>query len=204
MLELRLKYYCLSFDFTFFAVLALYSLLDRSGYALLFLLACLCHEAGHLFVMKCSGFKVDRVLFYGKGMKIECDEKCRTIAVLLAGCTTNFLLAFLFFTVYEQNSIQNKIFVTANVLVGLMNLIPIGSLDGENLLRKLLFYTMKPQTAERILLIIEKIAFFLAFITFIAAIYLGLLNISLIIILIYNILIEITEKVQYNKCRKCK
>lgn len=121
-------------DFSFFAVIALYLLLDESGFGLAALAACAMHETAHFIAMAVFGVSVERLTLYGAGIRITSSKieyvkpLCKAV-ILSAGCIVNFAAAFVFRTVgaYAASAV--------NLFTGLFNLLPMGELDGAGLLK---------------------------------------------------------------------
>ena len=127
------------FDFSFFAVIAIFFALDDSGYGILCIAACLCHEAGHLALLLLTKHVPDSLIFSGSGICIKQHEEA-SVPVLAAGCTVNFILFVIFYFFMEQNSVYKLIFAGCNLCIGVLNLLPIGELDGKKLLER--FFTV--------------------------------------------------------------
>ena len=132
MFELKFKRISAIFDFSFFATVALLTLLSETN-AVLGLAACLWHELGHLMVMEVKGVSVKKVLFYGAGIKIIPDRSFELadfgteLAVLIAGSTANFTVAAM---LWLCGDIRLKLFAVINAMIGAFNLLPVQSLDG--------------------------------------------------------------------------
>ena len=132
MFELRFKRISIAFDFSFFATVALLTLLSDTN-AVLGLAACLWHELGHLAVMQIKGLSVKRVLFYGAGIKIIPENNFvfsdfwTELDTLLAGSAVNFIAAA---GLWFCDDYRLKLFAVINALIGAFNLLPIQSLDG--------------------------------------------------------------------------
>lgn len=147
MFELNFKRVSVVFDFSFFAAVALLSLLN-GGYALLGLAACIWHELGHLFFMKIRGVPVKRMVFYGAGIKIIPDKLIdftgfgTSFLVLIGGSGANFVLASVLWLI---NSPEARLFAAVNALIGTFNLLPLQYLDGGKiillLIRRLCSYS---------------------------------------------------------------
>lgn len=132
MFELNFKRISVAFDFSFFAAVALLSLLN-GGYALLGLAACIWHELGHLLFMKLRGIPVKRMVFYGAGIKIIPDKLIdftgfgTSFLILIGGSGANFTLASALWLI---NSPEARLFAAINALIGTFNLLPLQYLDG--------------------------------------------------------------------------
>lgn len=136
MLELKFKGVTAAFDFSFFAAVALLTLLS-GNYALLGLAACLWHETGHLIAMKLSKIPVKMVVFYGAGIKIVPDKLINftgfwsSFTVLISGSAANFIAAVL---LYMWGTPAAELFAAINLVIGLFNLLPLRYFDGGKLL----------------------------------------------------------------------
>lgn len=148
MIELRLRKTLLRLDFSFFAVVALYLILDVSGLGLSALAACGLHEMSHLAMMTAFGIPTDEITFYGAGIKITSpitDEKggIARVLILLAGCIANFAAALLFW------KLGNFTASAINLCTGIFNLLPLGELDGAMLLKTLFIKICKPENVDK-------------------------------------------------------
>lgn len=186
MIELRLRKTLLRLDFSFFAVVALYLILDASGLGLSALAACGLHELSHLAVMTAFNVPADEITFYGAGIKItspKTDEKggIARVLILIAGCAANFAAALLFWRL--GNSAASAI----NLCTGIFNLLPLGELDGAMLLKTLLIKKCKPENVDKYL----KAAAMLSGIVVAAAVFLlgGGVSFTLATTLLYIIIV---------------
>lgn len=136
MFELKLGKICIAFDFSFFASVALLTVLGNN-YAVLGLAACIWHELGHLLIMKIFGIGTKRILFYGAGIKIVPDKQLRftdfetELLVLMGGSLANFAVAAVFGL---SDSFEIKLFSVINAVIGVFNLLPLQYLDGGKLI----------------------------------------------------------------------
>ena len=101
MIELKLKRTALRWDFSFFAVLAVFFIWDCSGFGFAALGICAAHELAHLAVMRLCGIAPDSLTFYGAGIRlsaraVESAPPGVQAAVYAAGCAMNFLLCGVF------------------------------------------------------------------------------------------------------------
>lgn len=147
MIELRLKKTVLRLDFSFFAVVALFLFLDRSGLGLSALAACGLHELSHLVVMTVFGVPADEITFYGAGVRIASSETERIggaarVLILLAGCGANFIATAFFW------GLGNSVAAAINLFTGIFNLLPFGELDGAALLKTLFIKICRPERVD--------------------------------------------------------
>lgn len=150
MVEFKLKHTLLRLDFSFFAVLALYLLLDDSGFGMAALAACAMHETGHLAAMAAFGVRVEELTFYGAGIRIassgiELEAPARKALIFAAGVLVNFAAAAAF-------AIAGKPAPCAvNLFTGTFNLLPMGCLDGARLLRMAAIKHCRAERVDRVM-----------------------------------------------------
>lgn len=153
MISIRFFKTVIGIDFSFLAVLALFLAFDKSGYAVLALFSCAVHETGHLAVMLMKGNIPDEISFHGGGIRIVSRED-NSIAALLAGSAANFLTAGIAVTVLifygADDSSALQLFAAMNLMIGVFNFIPAGSLDGKKLLSRVLLRFLPVQKAIEI------------------------------------------------------
>jgi len=116
----------------------------------LVLLAALCHELGHLFVLWLYRVPVEEILLTPLGAVIAAPEQERLsygaeLFAVLAGPAVNLILALIFARVSGD-----YLFAGANAILGLYNLLPILGLDGGRALFLFLSWLTEPFTALRI------------------------------------------------------
>lgn len=173
-----------SLDFTFFAVLGLMCVLDSGGYGILYLAACLCHEAAHLAVMAVKGQVPREIFISGGGICIK-QAQDFSLAVLSAGSAVNFLLFGIFRFGLEQDSIYKMIFAAANLCVGVFNLLPMGDLDGKRLIEELLIRHCSLKTAERAASILQTVTCILWGVLVLYLLSRGAVNLTAVFVMIY-------------------
>lgn len=149
MIEVRIKNTCVRLSFTFFAVTALF-LLTNSGFGFAALCACGLHEFSHLIMMIVFGIKADEILFYGAGIcissrGISSAEAIPRIIILSAGCIGNLIAALLLICA------GNNVAAAINLFTALFNILPIGSLDGAQLLKYFVISFCKPENVDKIM-----------------------------------------------------
>lgn len=137
-------------DFSFFAVIALYLLLDESGFGIAALAACAMHETAHFIAMAVFGVSVERLTLYGAGMriassKIEYVNPVHKAIILSAGCIVNFAAAFVFWNIGEESAFA------VNLFTGIFNLLPMGELDGAGLLKMFAVRFCRPEKVDRVI-----------------------------------------------------
>lgn len=188
MIELNLPRTSLRWDFSFFAVLALFFSIDSTGFGLTALGICAAHELAHLAVMLFCGIIPECVTFYGAGIRITSTETERhspaeQAAVYGAGCVMNFLLAAALFAAGKSYP------AAVSLSCGLFNLLPVGEFDGRRLLKLALIKALPPEKIDGTLrLCAVGSAFFAAAVLFLAG---GKVSPTLIITSAYLLLMSV-------------
>ena len=183
------------FDFSFFAVLAIFFALDDSGYGIFCIAACLCHEAGHLALMLLTKQVPHSLIFSGSGICIKHREE-PSLPVLAAGCAVNFILFIIFCLLLERNSVYKLIFAGCNLCIGILNLLPICELDGKKLLERFFTAFLSFPAAERALFISQLAGLVFAALLFILLLFLGTLNITSIFVIFYVFTVDFLLKIR--------
>ncbi|MDD3193311.1 MAG: hypothetical protein PHE47_05580 [Oscillospiraceae bacterium] len=116
----------------FLCGLILFLLYDRTGLGGQMVLAALSHELGHLLAMVAMGERPQRIVFGSFGIRMEKRPGIRIsygkeIGIYAAGPAVNLLIALLF---WKAPAVWQ-----VHLLLGLFNLLPMGVLDGGQLLR---------------------------------------------------------------------
>lgn len=133
MFELKYKRVIMTFDFSFFAVISLMLLFNNNIYIILCLIACIWHETGHLIAMLINNINVEKIKFYGGGIKIYPDKSLSFtsskigFAVLLAGSTLNFIT---FVMLKNSKNELLSLFAAINAIIAAFNMLPLQYLDG--------------------------------------------------------------------------
>lgn len=142
-------------EFSFFAVSAILMAIDETGTATLGITACLIHEAAHIAAMLLRGRKPERIRFYCGGIKAVSVSCCNDFVVLAAGCAANFALFLLIYPFCISG--DAAVFAVVNLLVGIINLLPFGTLDGGRILEGLVLRAFSPERASSILRVFESV-----------------------------------------------
>ena len=161
MIELKLKQTALRWDFSFFAVLAVFFIWDYSGFGFAALGICTAHELAHLAVMRLCGMSPDSLTFYGAGIRlsasaVESAPPGVQAAVYAAGCAMNLLLGGVFLAAGEAR------IAAVSFAAGAFNLLPLGEFDGRRLLKLLLISRAAPENVDTIL--VFEVLYFLTLI----------------------------------------
>ena len=109
------------------------------------------NEVFHTFVSLNNGVKIKKITFYFLGAILQIDKDCQTALGNIKIALVRPLLCFstslsLFFVSFISES-KEQIVISVitrvailNLFLGFLNLIPIGSLDGGNLLKSIIWY----------------------------------------------------------------
>lgn len=132
--------------------------IDTSGYTLLALLCVLIHECGHIFMLVRFKVPVEKISLRLFGIEIVTGSTIKLSAkkeliIALSGCFANLLTIIVceileFFSVFKD---QFSIMSLFSVLIGGMNLLPIGSLDGSSVLEIFLLRRLTPDKVNLII-----------------------------------------------------
>lgn len=150
MITLKILRTELRLDFSFFAVAAMFFLMDESGFGIWALAACAVHELSHLAVMAVFGINADAITFYGAGIRISCGSienvpSARQALVYAVGAAANFVLAaVLFLCGMPAGGI-------VNLFTGAFNLLPLGELDGARLLKLAVIRRCRAEKIDRVM-----------------------------------------------------
>ena len=187
MVEFKLKRTLLRLDFSFFAVIALYLLLDESGFGLAALAACAMHETAHFVAMTAFGVPVEQLTLYGAGIritssKIEYIKPIKKAVILCAGCIANFAAAFVFWR------LENYAASAVNLFTGIFNLLPMGELDGARLLKMYAVRHFKAKSVDMVMKIAAVVSAIICAAAFIATG--GVASFTLITTALYIIIVS--------------
>ncbi len=162
MIEFSVKGVKVRFTFWFFAVITVMLLIDRTGLSLMGLVACMLHELGHLLMFFLVGHTPREISFEASGIRL-----CKTsplicypkeLLVLLSGSAVNLLLCLVFYLFLPTPG--GLLFAAVHLVLGLFNLLPVGTLDGGRIVRLLLLLKLTPDRADRICVILSCLILF--------------------------------------------
>lgn len=165
MISVKVKNTELCLDFSFFAAIAIFAFFDKTGLGLASLAMCMLHESAHLIVMLILAVTPDRIKFYGAGIAISArslDSRGDMVraAVYSSGCLLNFILALIFLLC------GNGLFSAINLCIGVLNMLPVGELDGARILRLISERFFEPYRTERLLRICSAVSVVLCVVIF--------------------------------------
>jgi len=109
------------------------------------------HEVFHTFVSLNQGVKIKKITFYFLGAILQIDKYCQTalgnIKIAIVRPLLCFATASILLLISNNSASQEQIAVNVisrvgifNLFLGFLNLIPIGSLDGGNLLKSIIWH----------------------------------------------------------------
>lgn len=159
MIQLQFKGIQIELHFLFIGIITLFLLNDKSGISSYGIIASLMHESGHIAALCLSGYRPKTISFELSGIRLEnnlspvCFQK--EIFILLAGSGVNltvFALSLLSAGTIEKVSV----FAAVHLMLGLLNLLPIASLDGGKLLILILSQYISVLSAEKIVFCIQS------------------------------------------------
>ena len=109
------------------------------------------HEVFHTFVSLNQGVKIKKITFYFLGAIVQIDKYCQTalgnIKIAIVRPLSCFVTASILILISNFSSSREQIAINVisrvgifNLFLGFLNLIPIGSLDGGNLLKSIIWH----------------------------------------------------------------
>lgn len=182
----------ISFDFLSVFLIAFGVITSIQGQrAILFsLISAVIHEIGHVVLITFLNKKPRSIDIRLYEVRINCDINCcgfkYDILITLAGVLFNFLFYIILYVLYlllGHNCILEL--CLCNICVGLINIVPIESFDGGQLLSILLSRFLSEKTVNKIILIISTIFIFPLSLMGIYFLFASQFNFSLLFITIY-------------------
>lgn len=126
-----------------------------------FLLAAILHECAHLVTARLLGASIRSLSFTAFGCVLRLSGQSllpnRTISVIAAAGPAANLCAALLCTALPGSFPSLALFGAENLLLALLNLLPVFPLDGAVLLSSLLSYRLPPGQGERVVCILSLI-----------------------------------------------
>lgn len=193
----------ITIQFWFMALVTLALLLDRSGMTGIGLVAVILHESGHLLMMALLGAAPERISMNLFGLEIgQKTGSCRTYRQDAWIAAAGPLSSLLFFAVcwlgyLLTGSLYLANLGAANLMLALLNGLPVGPLDGGQAFYALLCTKYPAETCEKI---VEWVSFFVILPIALAG-FLVLLqsryNFSLLIVSGYLMLMLLMKKGRY-------
>ena len=122
-------------SYVFVSLLTVFAAIDKSRLFLPTLFSVILHEAAHLFILLTFGCKIRKIKFTIGEIGIEYitpPDKTSSILSLLAGPITNLIVSYFFFC------FGFELLFGLNLILGIVNLLPIIGLDGGSIVEQLL------------------------------------------------------------------
>lgn len=135
---------CISIRPSFAAVVCAGLYFGDAALVAVFLLASLLHELGHILAVKLLGAQIRHLTLSCAGAELTLlgeGSYGRDLLLCISGPTVNLVLALW---------TENDLFAGVNLLLGMLNLMPIRGLDGGNALYAVLAWIAGPKWGERL------------------------------------------------------
>ena len=141
-------------SFSFWAVVTVLLMLDRSNTAIISLISAVLHEMGHLITLCCFSSPPQSLTFGFFGMRIEKKENelsfMQEAQVAFAGPLVNIIISILSLILYKFYTCELIIKIcTVNLLMGIFNLVPIEPLDGARVIKNTLSIFLDEQCINK-------------------------------------------------------
>lgn len=188
-------------DFLFVVALVFAMFFDKNNAVIVGVVASICHECGHLIAMHfckevCTDLKIGLgrvdILRDGKTFKSSFEKE---ILILISGPAFNFFAAGI--SVFCKHFLCEfgvyKLFLAANIAMGVVNLLPVYFLDGGQILYLVLDNFYSEEFAKAILNMTSIAFLVILSICAIIFIYLSGYNFSLLVLVIYLFLYYILK-----------
>lgn len=133
----------LKIDYRILVLMIFFIVVQKAWIYFILLGTCIIHELGHLLIGMLCGRKVEKIEILAIGCKMkfiptyEDKKEIQEICIALAGPLTN-LIMFALFLVIPFNIEYKEIYIYANILIGIFNLLPIYPLDGGRIFKNIL------------------------------------------------------------------
>ena len=181
----------------FAVMIAFLLIMDKTGLMSASLLAVVCHEVGHLAAMKVLKCSPCSIKLSAAGILISGSSYCtakENILVSLSGPFANIITFALFFALGKFTGVFYLIVISAvQLIVGLMNLLPIIGLDGGTVLYILLSKSKRINAR----LVAYLISVFTAFVVTVLGAAVAIKNVgnpSLLLLGVYLIILNIIKR----------
>ena len=135
------------------------------GFFTSFLLLCsiIFNQIFHTYICISEGVKIKNITFFFLGAVLQIEEYCQNalgnIKISLVRPFLCFLTSIFLFLISNLSETKEQIFINIitrvgvlNLFLGIFNLIPVGTLDGGNLLKSIIWYYSGNRNKGRILL----------------------------------------------------
>jgi len=150
-------------SFTFFALILLLVIFNKTEYLYISIISAILHELGHLFTLKFFGAKIleFKISLFGGNIKTEdfiTTNYFQDILIYFSGPLINLFFAiFCYFLSFFLKSRKLIDFTWVNVGLAMFNLLPFYSFDGGKILSAILKIKFTEKQSEQIITIISFI-----------------------------------------------
>ena len=128
-----------------------------------FLCSIIFHQIFHTYICLIEGVKIKNITFFFLGAVLQIEKDCQSslgnIKISLVRPFLCFLTSIFLFLISNLSESKEQIFINIiirvgvlNLFLGIFNLIPVGTLDGGNLLKSVIWYYSGDKNKGRILL----------------------------------------------------
>ncbi len=148
----------------FYALISLGLLLDGAYLFRIVIFCCFVHELGHILAYIICTQKLPKLEFSAGGVCLKKTQnltKTKKLAVLFCGSIANFLFsAVLYFMALQNATYTAYIYSAVSLCIGLYNMLPVGALDGAQIIELILpsQYISNWNKMQRIVIIVFAIA----------------------------------------------
>ena len=129
----------------------------------LFLFSIIFHQIFHTFICLNEGVKIKNITFFFLGAVLQIEKDCQSalgnIKISLVRPLLCFVTSFFLLLISNSSDSKEQIFINIitrvgvlNLFLGIFNLIPVGTLDGGNFLKSVIWYYSGNRNKGRILL----------------------------------------------------
>lgn len=189
MVKLKIFNQNIELSFYFVAVCSVFLLLESKIFLITFIVSLL-HECGHIIAILMSNINISKIKINAFSVDMV-QNNChnlpysKEIFIILSGPVLNIILCILSEFAYSILKIEFlKLFSIQNFIVGILNLLPISSLDGGRILLILLEKQFDEYTSYRMSCIVSVIFIIPIFLLGFCAV-LRNFNFSILILAIY-------------------
>lgn len=170
-------------------ILYIIAFIDNYIYIFLSILAIFIHEIFHILYLKINCIESIDLKFSILGFKIDLYDNLsmnKTLFLYLIGSLSNMLLALLIyiFNKFLRVDLLND-FVGINLIIGIINLVPVFPLDGIAILRNILFRVLGYRNVEIISIFVSFISCFMISLLGFYLYYMGLIRFNITYISIF-------------------
>lgn len=183
-------------DYRILFLMIFFIVLQRIEIYIILLSFCIIHELGHVFAGIILGKKIEKLEFLAIGCRVKFLEEdndkkeIREILIAAAGPLTNLIFVLILMLI-PLDIIYKDLYIYANFLIGIFNLLPIYPLDGGRILKNVLKINENNLSVEEIINNVSNITMIiLTMISSILIFYYKNIFIFITVIYLWSILIK--------------